>query len=458
MRYSKTQIDSRVHKIPELKFEEQGLTSFAGLVILQTFFSKLNLKARLRDCFAHLAGNQAFGHHVIVFILIVHLTLGYRRLRDMDYYRDDLMVLRLLGLRKLPDVSTMSRALATMDEKGIEKLRALCREMLLSRLTALGLFRLTLDFDGSVISTGRLAEGTAVGYNKKKKGQRSYYPLFCTIAQTGQVLDVLLRPGNVHDSRGALQFILDCIACVREACPGVRIEARMDSAFFSEEIVGKLDEQGVEFTISVPFERFTELKGMIEQRRRWKNFNNELSYFDAQWKPKKWEERFRFLFIRTKVKQQNKEPIQLDMFVPHEYGYEFKVIVTNKETTMKKVLGFHNGRGSQENLIGELKSQCNMDYVAVRRLHGNHLYLVSAVMTHNLLRELHMLVHNRDRRTTEKRAALWEFTEANTLRRTLLQRAGRITHPSGRLTLTLNANKKVKEGLLHYLEQLNIAA
>lgn len=458
MRYSKTQIGSRVHKIPELKFEEQGLTSFAGLVILQTFFSKLNLKARLRECFAHLAGNQAFGHHVIVFILIVHLSLGYRRLRDMDYYRDDLMVLRLLGLRKLPDVSTMSRALATMDEKGIEKLRTLCREMLLSRLTVLGLYRLTLDFDGSVISTGRHAEGTAVGYNKKKKGQRSYYPLFCTIAQTGQVLDVLLRPGNVHDSNGALQFILDCIACVREACPGVRIEARMDSAFFSEEIVGKLDEQGVEFTVSVPFERFTELKGMIEQRCRWKNFNNELSYFDAQWKPKKWEERFRFLFIRTKVKQQNKEPIQLDMFVPHEYGYEFKVIVTNKETTMKKVLYFHNGRGSQENIIGELKSQCNMDYVAVRRLHGNHLYLVSAVMTHNLLRELHMVVHERDRRTTEKRAALWEFTEANTLRRTLLQRAGRITHPSGRLTLTLNANKKVKEGLLHYLEQLNIAA
>jgi hypothetical protein len=44
-----------------------------------------------------------------------------------------------------------------------------------------------MDFDGSVISTGRVAEGTAVGFNKKKKGQRSYYPLFCTIAQTTQV-------------------------------------------------------------------------------------------------------------------------------------------------------------------------------------------------------------------------------------------------------------------------------
>jgi hypothetical protein len=458
MRYSKTQITSRVHKIPELRFEDQGLTSFAGLVIIQSLFAKLELKSRLRECSAHMPGNTAFGHHVIVLGLIVHLMLGYRRFQDMDYYRDDLMVLRLLGLKKLPDVSTVSRALATMDAAGIVKLRQLCREMLLTRLQALKLARLTMDFDGSVISTGRVAEGTAVGFNKKNKGQRSYYPLFCTIAQTAQVLDVLPRAGNVHDSNGAMQFILDCIRSIRAACPGIKIEVRMDSALFSDQIVLALDEQGVEFTISVPFERFSELKKMIDGRRRWRYFNGELSFFDTNWKPKKWDDKFRFLFIRKRVKQQSKEAVQLDLFVPQQYGLEFKVIVTNKQTTMKKVLYFNNGRGSQENTIGELKSQCNMDYVAVRRLHGNHLYLMSAVLTHNILRELHMLVHARNRGTTEKRAALWEFTEPNTLRRSLLQRAGRITHPAGTLTLTLSANPIVRNGILHYLERLKHAA
>ena len=449
---------SRVHKIRELRFEDQGLTSFAGLVIIQSLFAKLKLKSRLRECFAHMPDNTAFGHHVIVLGLIVHLVLGYRRLRDMDYYRDDLMVLRLLGLKKLPDVSTVSRALATMDATGILRLRQLCREMLLTRLQALKLARLTMDFDGSVISTGRVAEGTAVGFNKKKKGQRSYYPLFCTIAQTTQVFDVLPRAGNVHDSNGALQFILDCIGSIRAACPGIKIEVRMDSAFFSDQIVGKLEELGIEFTISVPFERFSVLKKMIDGRRRWRYFNGELSFFDTNWKPKKWDEKFRFLFIRKRVKQQSKEAVQLDLFVPQQYGFEFKVIVTNKQTTMKKVLYFHNGRGSQENTIGELKSQCNMDYVAVRRLHGNHLYLMAAVLTHNILRELHMLVHARNRGTTEKRAALWEFTEPTTLRRSLLQRAGRITHPAGALTLTLSANPVVRNGILHYLERLKHAA
>jgi hypothetical protein len=99
-----------------------------------------------------------------------------------------------------------------------------------------------------------------------------------------------------------------------------------------------------------------------------------------------------------------------------------------------------------------------MDYVAVRRLHGNHLYMLSAMLTHNLLRELHMMVHERRCGTTEKRAALWEFTEADTIRRTLLQRAGRLTSPGGALMLTMNANPKVREGVLHYLERLKHAA
>src|SRR5208283_1112859 len=145
------QITSRVHKIPELRFEDQGLTSFAGLVIIQSLFTKLKLKSRLRECFTHLPGNSAFGHHMIVLGLIVHLMLGYRRLRDMDYYRDDLMVLRLLGLKRMPDVSTISRALGHVDDKSIIKIRQACREMVLARLIALGVVRVTLDFDGSVL-------------------------------------------------------------------------------------------------------------------------------------------------------------------------------------------------------------------------------------------------------------------------------------------------------------------
>ena len=43
------------------------------------------------------------------------------------------------------------------------------RDLVLAPLTAMLISRLTMDFDGSVLSTGRFAEGTAVGFNKQKK-------------------------------------------------------------------------------------------------------------------------------------------------------------------------------------------------------------------------------------------------------------------------------------------------
>ena len=100
-------------------------------------------------------------------------------------------------------------------------MRSLSRSLALDRLKMLAPARLTLDLDGSVLGTTRMADGTAVGYNRKKKGQRSYYPLFCTVAQTGPVLDVWHRPGNVHDSNGARACILACLREIRQIQPRV---------------------------------------------------------------------------------------------------------------------------------------------------------------------------------------------------------------------------------------------
>jgi hypothetical protein len=281
--------------------------------------------------------------------------------------------------------------------------------------------------------------------------------LFCTLAQTGQVLDVHHRPGNVHDSNGARAFISQCHGAIRAALPGARLETRMDAAFFSEEIIDSLNREGVEFTASVPFERFTALKSKVESRQRWRNIDESLSYFETQWKPNSWSKRYRFVFIRKRVHRQHKAPLQLDLFVPHETGYDFKVIVTNKRLSAKRIAAFHEGRGSQEGIFAELKTHCQMGHVPVRTRVGNQLYLFSALLAHNLTRELQMLSNPPERATTPKRAALWAFEQLDTLRRNLIQRAGRLVRPNGNLVLSMNYNPAVEEEMLHYLDALQTA-
>jgi hypothetical protein len=456
MKFSRRSVRQKTHALPALRFEDQRLTSFSGLLLFQVLFSRLRLKERLRGCVA--SGSAIYDRAQVLLGLVVHLLLGYRELRESRYYRDDPMVQRLLGLRTLPDVATVSRFLSAADPATVGRLRRLLRELVLERLRISRLRRVTLDFDGSVLGTGRRAEGTAVGFNPKKPGQRSYYPLFATVAQCGQVFDVLHRPGNVHDSRGAREFILACIGELRAALPGVAIEVRMDGAFFSDPIVGQLQDLGVAFTLSVPFERFVELKGLIERRRLWHRLGQGVGYFELKWKPKSWSRRLRLVVLRTEHAQRDKQPVQLDLFVPTVRDYRFTVVVTNQRISARKIVRFHHGRGAQEGVFAELKSHGHLGYVPTRTLVGNQIYLLAVLLAHNLARELQMAVSPPQRSTTEQRASLWPFRQLATLRGTLLHRAGSFTRPQGRLTLTISANQALQNELLHYIERLEKAA
>ncbi len=232
----------------------------------------------------------------------------------------------------------------------------------------------------------------------------------------------------------------------------------MDAAFFSGEIAGGLHRQGIELAISMPFERLTVPKAMIEGRRRWRWFNDEGSYFETPWKPEVWNRRFRFVLIHKTVKQRQQGPVQLDLFAPYEYGYQVEAIVTNERMGAKKFLAFHNGRGSQEGILGELKTHVQAAYAPVRGWLGNGIWPLAGMPARNLAREMQTAFRPRAGGTTEKRATLRIFEQVGTLRRNLLQRAGRLTNPQGRLTLTTSANRAVKDRMWPYLRGLRAAA
>jgi len=455
MKVSKSDVRSSARSIPVLRYEDQALTSFGGAVIYQALFRMVGLQERLASCVRQVGSSSSYGLHHILNVLVVHLLLGRRRIGELDHYRNDPIVARLVGLSVLPTPSTLTRRMRNMTPGVVEKLREVVRALVMERVLRSALPRLTVDFDGSVISTkSRNTEGTAVGFNRKSKGSRSYYPLFATIAQTSQVLDVLHRPGNVHDAREALEFIDETITNIKEAGFKGRLEARLDSAHFSDDTCFWLDDRKVNFSISVPYERFPELKSKIQGRQRWNRIDDTWSFFETRWSPKSWATDFRIIIYRQRSKVARCGAIQLDLFEPFDWQFEYKAVITNKKESPHAVLNFHNGRGAQEGIFAELKSQLNLDYIPTRRLIGNKVHMLCGLIAHNLNRELQMIRSGPDRTTTLKRSALWVFEKAATLRQRLIQRAGRLTKPKGQLTLTLSANSKTEEDTERYLDAL----
>jgi hypothetical protein len=453
---SKAQVHARYHKIPRLRFEDRKLTSFAGVVVFMALFRALLIRERIRTCFQHIRSSGTYGFPAVIMMLLIHLLLGFRRIRSIDYYRDDVLLRHVLGLkRKLPDVSTVTRNLSKADPRSVANLHATIREIFYERILEQGFTRLTIDFDGTVVwTTGGGKEGTASGFNKKKKGARGYYPLLCTCAQTGQVVDFLFRPGDVHDSNGAVDFIVENIARLKELNHKLRIESRFDGAFFDRKLLVWLDLLGVEYSISVPFERLTELKGLIEARKRWRRIDGEWSFFETRWRPKSWDQKYRFIFVRRRVRKRRKGPVQLDLYEPRDHEHEYKVIVTTKTASARKVLWFHNGRGGQEGIIGELKDGAQFDYIPFRRQVANEMFMCTSILAHNLTRELQMITSPSGRGTTDRRAARWEFRKLATLRHEILLRAGRLNRPNNELTLTMNCNETAQEEIESFMQAL----
>ena len=130
MKSRKANISSKVYKIPELKFEEQNLSSFSGAIVLQNLFQVLAMKARIKRCFSHQQVQSIYGLHNFFLLMIVHIFIGFKRLRGRDYYFDDPIIKRVVGIRSIPDVSTISRAFCRVDEKSFLNLRVLLKKSL----------------------------------------------------------------------------------------------------------------------------------------------------------------------------------------------------------------------------------------------------------------------------------------------------------------------------------------
>jgi len=458
MNTTSTSIESKERNLPELRFEAEKLTMFSGLVVIQLLFERLGLARRLQRAFRKREGGY-YRWWKLFLLLIVYRLVGFRRLRDAQSHREDPLLKQVVGLQTLPDVSTFSRRLRSADERFVDNGRAENREMVLEGLAEHDFARFTVDFDGSVMGTRRHAEGSAVGFNRKRKGERSYYPLFCTVAQSGQVFDLLHRPGNVHDSRDADAFMRECICAFEERFPNATIEARADSAFYSERIVTTLSECGVEFSISVPFERFPKLKALIMGANQWIRADEKTDAIELDWKPECWErENVRLIAVRTREAKQRKGPLQLDLFEPRDFDYTYQVIATRKETGRGCAIAFHHGRGSQEGVIGELKSMMNADYIPSTRQVANQIFMLASVYAHNVLRALQMQGVAPERTRGWKRPACWIFQKAHTIRTMVLLRAGRLTRPGNRKTLTISGGQAIEKEFTAKVEQLRNAA
>lgn len=152
-------------------------------------------------------GNRAYPASAIVLLVLGLIVSGGRRIRHLGYLHGDPVIRRLTGLKRLPTPRTVNRWLEDFDQARLERLRSVNDRVVSDMIAASGLRSMTIDVDGTVISTGLQVLGAERGFNPHNRKRPSYYPISAYAAELGAVLRVENRPGNVHDGSASLGFL-----------------------------------------------------------------------------------------------------------------------------------------------------------------------------------------------------------------------------------------------------------
>lgn len=109
-----------------------------------------------------------------------------------------------------------------------------------------------LVLDSTVIQRFGLKQaGAEKGYNPTKRGRPSHDPLVAFLAETGDWMGVVWRPGGAHTAAGAVAWIQGLVGRLRSS--GVReITIGWTRGFFSREVVDAPDALGVSYVLKVP--------------------------------------------------------------------------------------------------------------------------------------------------------------------------------------------------------------
>ncbi len=379
-----------------------------------------------------------YGARSLIVLILGLMMVGGRRLWHLRYVDEDPMLQRFAGLTRLPSPMTVGRWLRRFTLEHVALLVALNTEITTAALRKLGLRRLTVDVDGSVLSTGMTVEGARRGFNPHHRKVPSYYPITAYEAQSGQILRVHNRSGNVHDGKASPPFLKELLAQLEPlTAEGKLLEFRMDGAFFRSDVIELLDAQGAEWAIKVPFYPWLNLKHYVSQAPEWKRVQDGVSYCESRVAIKTWSRVLRIVLYRKRVFHQTKRNFQLDLFDPDNGYWEYSAIASNKRLGGRALWHFLNGRGAHEKALGELKNGFAFDAVPTLRYAANSAWQVLTVIAFNISRGFQVACRVTRRGRSMKRRCLYPFEAIHTLRFRLLGRAATLVAPAGRQTLDL---------------------
>jgi hypothetical protein len=332
-------------------------------------------------------------------------------LQDLELRRQDENYLDALGARRIPDPTTAGDFCRRFSAGHVHTLIDIFNEVrhrVWARQPAAFFDLARIDMDGTLVeTTGECKVGMDIAYN----GIWGYHPLVVSLANTGEVLSVLNRPGNRPSHEGAAAEVDRAIRVCLEggfrhvllrgdtdfsqtkhldgwsADPRVQFIFGLDNTMARHVLADELQAAAWQklnrpprYQVKTrPRRKRERIKEEIVREREFTN-KTLVSEFVAEmpYRPSACKNTYRLIVLRKNIKVEKGQQLLFD-----DYVYFF--YLTNDWTSSPAAIVFSaNQRCNQENLNAQLKGGVRALQAPVDNLESNWAFMVMTSLAWNL--------------------------------------------------------------------------
>jgi hypothetical protein len=252
-------------------------TTHGGIGAIHLLVRKLGLDQAIDRSLGLLKFHLPYHESDHVLNIAYNLLAGGTCLEHLELLRSDEAYLDALGARRIPDPTTAGDFCRRFDTSDIFRLQQVfnaTRRKVWRQQPKSFFHEAILDADGTMAeTTGECKQGMDINH----KGQWGYHPLVISLANTGEPLFVVNRPGNRPSHEQAPWYFDRAIHLCREA-GFLKIRLRGDTDFTQTEHLDRWDRQDVKFVFGIDAtKKLYELAGDLPPEA-WKTLVRRVRY------------------------------------------------------------------------------------------------------------------------------------------------------------------------------------
>lgn len=360
----------------KIAYSDKKVTPWGGMKLLKDFIDHLQILPYLNELnIPQPNSNRGYDPTILILGFWLSIITGGNRFSHTDWLRYDTTLQSIFELDKLPSSSTYNRFFYKFD---IEKNSQIFPQLQQWFMDQFKVGKLTIDLDSTVITRYGNQEGSAIGYNPKKKGRKSHHPLMAFVDQTKMVANAWLRAGNTSDTNNYKAFLEETFDVVlKNKSVGL---VRADSGFYSDKFLSWFEKRDLNYVIAVKFyENFKYEIGSIED---WSSITKGLDVAELYFKPNNTNNTRRYILVRKKVENY---PNSGGKLLFDEPTYRYSAYVTNLTLPLDQVYNIYNTRADAENRIKELKYDFGLDNFALDKFYATEAAHRFMLVAYNIM-------------------------------------------------------------------------